>query len=331
MYKEFPMRFLCLIGLVCSFASPTFAQYSETERNQLLATIVATDLAKIPPEDVKWVLDQAVKAKDFEKKMYKVNVSKISKHLRKISKLVIKPAVFGSSKEHRGKNTYGIPYDETRALRHIPDFYISASDVLTPKQAYIVGEEPTKATLPIFWQAIIHGKVTTIVALSMPKQGPYYSDDRYPIFVDGWTISKISEEEVAHSPFILAQKTVKRVFWAMKDGQKREIKHIHVENWPDHGAIEGTLFHHLLTYVEYLNPDGSSPIYVHCAAGIGRSGTFVAAHSIYKELTASKSRKDTTINIPLRILQMRMQRKNMLSREVQIAAVINAIREKVRQ
>ena len=324
------MRFLFLISLVCSLVSPSFSQYSAAERNQQLAAIVATDLAKIPSGDVQWLFDQAIQAKKFAKKMAKVKVSKISKHLKKLSKFTLKPTAFGSRKENQSKNIYTTPYDDTRALRHIPNFYISASDVLTPNQAYIVGEEPSSATLSIFWQAIIHGNVSTIVALSMPKHSPYYGDDHYPLFVDGWVISKISEETVAKSPYILSQKTIKRVFWIMKEGEKQVVNHIHVENWPDHGTIEGTLFLHLLTYIEHINPDGSSPIFVHCAAGIGRSGTFVAAHSIYKDLSASKSPKEATINLPLRVLQMRMQRKNMLSRNEQFAAVINAIKEKVR-
>jgi protein tyrosine phosphatase len=325
------MRIFCLISLICSLVSPSLAQYSEIERNERLAAITAADLAKLPPGEVQWLFEQTIKGKDFEKQISKVKIPKLSKRLKNLSQAVQKPNTIGTSKEHRSKNTYSAPYDETRTLRHIPNFYISASDVLTPKQAYVVGEEPTKATLSTFWKTIIQIHATTIVALCMPKQCGYYEDAYYPRFVDGWVISKISEETIGQSPFILSQKTVKRIFWATKDSQKRVINHLHLENWPDHGAAEGTLFHHLLAYVEYINPDGSSPIFVHCAAGIGRSGTFVAAHSIYKDISAAKYPKEIGINIPLRVLQMRMQRKNMLSKDVQFAAVIDSIKEKLRQ
>jgi protein tyrosine phosphatase len=316
---------------MCACISPIFAAYSEIERNERLCSIVTTDLAKLAPLDVQWLFDQAVKGKDFDKKMTKIKVSKLTGRLKQLAQALGKPAIVGNSKENRSKNHYGVPYDETRTLRNIPNFYISASDVLTPQQAYVVGEEPTGSTLNNFWQAILHIRAHTIVALSTPQNHRYYDSGNYPKFLDGWLISQISEDTIAQSPFIPSQKIVKRVFWATKDTQKQVINHIHVENWPDHGAIEGTLFHQLLNYIERINPDGSSPIFVHCAAGIGRSGTFVAAHSIYKELSAAKSPKEAFINLPLRVLQMRMQRKHMLSSEVQFAAVINAIREKVRQ
>lgn len=322
------MRFFYYVSILCALVAPSFSHYSDVERNQQLSAIVATDLAKMPADEVRWILNQGIKAGDFSNKIAKVKVSKISKHLKKLSKYVIKPALFGAKPEHRSKNIYSIPYDVTRTLRDIPDFYISASDVQTPQQAYIVGEEPTKKTFSTFWQALLYAQVRTIVALSMPQKDPYYNDAYYPVSVNGWVISKISEQTVAKSPFILSQKMVQRVFWATKEDQKREITHIHIENWPDHGVIEGTLFLKLLNYIEQINPDGSSPIFVHCAAGIGRSGTFLAAHSIYKELSASKSTKNVVINLPMRILQMRMQRKNMLSREEQMTAVINAVREK---
>jgi len=74
---------------------------------------------------------------------------------------------------------------------------------------------------------------------------------------------------------------------------RREIYHLHYEGWPDFGVPESSLgireLVRLSNYYQKLNVSQSGPMVIHCSAGIGRSGSFMAIASVmsdpyYKQL-----------------------------------------------
>jgi protein tyrosine phosphatase len=251
----------------------------------------------------------------------------------KISKYIKKPSLVGARKENSSKNAHPKipPIDETRTLRHIENFYLSANDVLTPLQKYIVGQGPIEITIPDFWSAVLEARILTIINLSMPfdaggRNPPYWIQHRFPLIISGWKIQLQDSEEVLDaSEAIPAQRIVRRIFQAINEesGEERSIIHIHYENWPDNGAPEPLLFHRFLHLVSSIHSVSTSPIFVHCSAGLGRSGTFVTSHSLCKEIHAFHP---STINIPKRIVELRMQRAYMVSTVVQFEAIYDAMR-----
>lgn len=322
-------RFLFLV--TCLFGTASL-QGEDISCRQKVSEIFTEDISALSKEDVKYLLNQVVAAKNFIKKFETEKSSKILHELKKITKKLHKTSLFGSSDLHKHKNIFSAPYDQTRALRDVPGFYISANDVYLPKQYYIVGEEPQKKNVSTFWEALLKANVKTVIALSTPSETAYYSNSLYPQIVDEYSIIKVSEEVLSISPVVYTQRIIKRIFWAMKGDEKRIITHLQLENWPDHGAAENTIFQRLVTYVQHIHPNENDPIFVHCAAGIGRSGTFIATHSFYKEIDeAGTLVANFPINIPLRIVQMRIQRKGMLGNKVQLQAVIDAIQTKLRE
>ena len=141
-----------------------------------------------------------------------------------------------------------------------------------------------------------------------------------------------SEEDEGYSPLLVEQRIIRRVFKLSHHDDCRIITHLHYKNWPDHGAPDPALFHRFLALLDDAHPGSSYPIFVHCAAGIGRSGTFVAAHSLRKEVLMHRaSDGPLSINIAKRILEMRMQRYKLLSRPTQLRAVIEAVRDAIQQ
>ena len=208
---------------------------------------------------------------------------------------------------------------------------VEVSDVLTPEQQYFVSRYPSNEDT--FWKLIIEAKVGTIVALVTPPDDAYWCDGHFPRTVGADTIAKVSDQEMGTSPFFLQHKIFQRTFVIThQDGSTDTVQHFQYRNWPDHDAPEATLFRQFLELIESHHTDGSVPILVHCAGGIGRSGTFVAAHSLRKEVRALRRRESPHfVNIPKRILDLRMQRGRMLSNTTQLVAVIEAVRDAVFQ
>jgi hypothetical protein len=64
----------------------------------------------------------------------------------------------------------------------------------------------------------------------------------------------------------------------------REIYHLHYEGWPDFGVPESSLgireLIRLSSCFQKIHPELSGPVIVHCSAGIGRSGSFIALASV---------------------------------------------------
>lgn len=321
----------CSFSVTCLLISGVLGALSDCDRVASFENVIAKDTKSIPNHHVRWLDAQTCAV---EPSAISGNYKKIKEKIDRISKHIKKPTTVGSLEENRGKNAHPKvpPIDETRALRHIENFYLSANDVLTPLQEYIVGQGPLETTILDFWRAVIEANIPTILTLSMPadaggRNPPYWEKARYPIVVCGWKIQEMDAEEVVDASAVAPlQRIVKRTFRAVHEESEetRTISHIHYENWPDNRAPEPSLFHRFLHFVSTIHPVSSLPIFVHCSAGLGRSGTFVVAHSLCKEIHALHP---PIINIPRRIVELRMQRAYLVSTVVQIEAIYTAVRE----
>ena len=67
----------------------------------------------------------------------------------------------------------------------------------------------------------------------------------------------------------------------MRGGTVRTIQHFQFTTWPDHGVPERpqTLVRFVRAFREKVTPE-QRPVVVHCSAGVGRSGTFIALDRI---------------------------------------------------
>lgn len=219
------------------------------------------------------------------------------------------------------------PFDETRSCKEIKDFYISASDIKTPKQNYIIAQAPIEATVHDFWKMILYKKCTLIVTACMPIESnhdrctPYWKETYFPKKVLGWSLSFIEEKILEKGP--KSQKIVARYFWAynVKKYKKRKIVQLHLENWPDYSVPDFLLFQSFVDLVNEYSKNSSAPILVHCSAGVGRSGTFVTTHSLLKE----QSDGVKEINVPQRIYDLRLQRASLVTTVKQFQFIYNTL------
>ena len=267
-----------------------------------------------------------------------VAIHKAFLRIKEAASLLPKSYTAAKSDEHKAKNRYNFlpAQDLTRTCRELDGFYINANDVDTPSQKYIVTQGPLKKTVADFWKMILHKDVQLIVNLTMDvefdkkKCTAYWTQKRLPCRVEEHVI-EIESEKVLYTHFRRPQRRlVLRTFTATHSSseKKRRIKQLHYENWEDNKEPDLWLFSKLLDAADQEN-DKNTPIVVHCSAGIGRSGTFVAAHSIRKKIrsrrAASKKNVTFTVNIPHFVYLLRCQRPHLVGTVKQMQAVYKTI------
>ncbi|MEQ2262201.1 hypothetical protein XENORESO_001073, partial [Xenotaenia resolanae] len=147
--------------------------------------------------------------------------------------------------------------------------YINASFVsgyLCPNE-FIATQGPLPSTVADFWRMIWETGTRTIAMLTQCYEKgrirchKYWPEDNKPMTVfSDILISKVSEEVLpdwTHGHYIL-------------------VKHFNYTSWPEHGVPESCST--LIKFVKAVRAHrhDNSTIVVHCSAGVGRTGVFVA-------------------------------------------------------
>ena len=113
-----------------------------------------------------------------------------------------------------------------------------------------------------------------------------------------------------------------RFFDIFNGNEKRSIKHFYYQSWPDHGVPLTT--NEMLTFREAVkskvsNPD--VPILIHCSAGVGRTGTYIAIDQLVEQCLNLGGTPD----IDDIIRKMRLSRNYMVQTEMQYVFVYRAV------
>ncbi|XP_075396646.1 receptor-type tyrosine-protein phosphatase V-like [Tenrec ecaudatus] len=194
------------------------------------------------------------------------------------------------------KNRYPhvLPYDHSRVrliqLEGEPHSdYINANFIpgYTHPQEFIATQGPLKRTLEDFWRLVWEQQVHTIVMLTVGMENGrvlcehYWPADSTPITLGHITIHLLVEEP--------EDEWTKREFQLQhaSEHHQRRVKQLQFTTWPDHSIPEAPSS--LLTFVELVREQaratqGFGPTLVHCSAGVGRTGTFVALMRLLQQL-----------------------------------------------
>jgi len=108
------------------------------------------------------------------------------------------------------------------------------------------------------------------------------------------------------------------------DGQEiRQVVQLHCTKWPDFGVPKSTgVMKDLIAEVDIRKKGIHKPIVVHCSAGIGRTGTFVAIHmSLQKDLVGEE------IDIRNTVKSLRSQRLGMVQSKEQYMFVYSVVQD----
>lgn len=112
-----------------------------------------------------------------------------------------------------------------------------------------------------------------------------------------------------------------------KYGLKRKIYHFFFKKWPDHGCPKDPA--HLINFIRKIKTyrlSSYSPIVIHCSAGVGRTGTFIALDIIMQRL-----KYEFKINIYETVKKLRFQRMKMVQTLEQYMFLYESAYELVRR
>ena len=165
------------------------------------------------------------------------------------------------------------------------DRYINASPINIISDKYFIGTQgPKDETIEDFWRMIDEHKCNIIIMLcnisegGLPKCAKYWDNN---IKMENYTIMLKNEENKD-------QYIIRDILLRNKNNQERIIKQIQFTGWPDHGVPDGRdgkvfdIFSEIIEKTDQYKGDG--PIVVHCSAGVGRTGTYIAMYALQKEI-----------------------------------------------
>ncbi|XP_060885220.1 receptor-type tyrosine-protein phosphatase O isoform X3 [Labrus mixtus] len=223
---------------------------------------------------------------------------------------------------NRPKNRYTniLPYDFSRVKlisMHNDEGsdYINANYIPGYKHAkeYIATQGPLPETRNDFWKMVLQQKSPIIVMLTQCNERRRVKCDHYWPFTDEPVMyGEISAEMLSEteSPEWIIRKI--RLGYA---DESQDILHLNYTSWPDHGVPTVNAIESILQFVHIVRQQANrtkDPIIVHCSAGVGRTGTFIALDRLMQHI-----REHEFADILGMVSEMRSHRLSMVQTEEQ--------------
>jgi len=226
------------------------------------------------------------------------------------------PAVEYMKPENEGLNRYGniYPYDRTRVrLTTGTNPYINANYLkgYSREKEYIATQGPLPKTQPDFWRMVWEQKSILIVMVTNEEEKRRIKCQRYwpqpgELKFGSFTVKMLGMDE-------LPNYLVRKLSITDEVGEKRVITHLQYTGWPDHGVPSNSdAILRFCRHARSVVKTSTTPIIVHCSAGVGRSGTFITVDSMLQSIAAN--RKIDILNF---VWSMRMSRIFMIQTEAQ--------------
>ncbi|XP_074125064.1 receptor-type tyrosine-protein phosphatase O isoform X2 [Sminthopsis crassicaudata] len=187
---------------------------------------------------------------------------------------------------NRSKNRYTniLPYDFSRVRlvsmnEEEGADYINANYIpgYNSPQEYIATQGPLPETRNDFWKMVLQQKSQIIVMLTQCNEKRRVKCDHYwpfteePIAYGDITVEMTSEEE--HNDWAY------RSFRISYADEMQDVMHFNYTAWPDHGVPTTNAAESIMQFVQMVRQHSTKsrgPMIIHCSAGVGRTGTFIA-------------------------------------------------------
>ncbi|XP_072095506.1 receptor-type tyrosine-protein phosphatase epsilon isoform X5 [Mobula birostris] len=267
-----------------------------------------------------------------------LDVSSLEKHIQKLRNKTGKFDVTGLEEEFNKLTTVRIRKDnmrtgnkpvnmkKARVLQIIPyDFnrvvlprkrgqefsdYINASyiDGYRQKDYFVATQGPIAHTVEDFWRMVWDCKSHTIVMLTELREREQekcclYWPSEGSVTYGTYSI-ELKKDNIADA-FSLRDLTVTNT----TENIERTVRQFHFHDWPEIGIpAEGKGMIDLIAAVQkQQQKSGNHPIIVHCSAGAGRTGTFIALSNILERVKA-----EGLLDVFQTVKSLRMQRPHMV-------------------
>ncbi|XP_072566306.1 receptor-type tyrosine-protein phosphatase O-like isoform X1 [Paramormyrops kingsleyae] len=195
---------------------------------------------------------------------------------------------------NRAKNRYTniLPYDFSRVKlisMHNDEGadYVNANYIPGYKLAreYIATQGPLPETRNDFWTMVLQQKSRVVVMLTQCSERRRVKCDHYwpftdePVAYGEITVEMLSEKE--------APEWTMRNFRLSYADETQDVLHLNYTSWPDHGVPTVNAIESILQFVYIVRQQAAKsrgPIVVHCSAGVGRTGTFIALDRLMQHI-----------------------------------------------
>uniref|UniRef100_A0A1A8RMH6 Protein tyrosine phosphatase, receptor type, O n=2 Tax=Nothobranchius rachovii TaxID=451742 RepID=A0A1A8RMH6_9TELE len=223
---------------------------------------------------------------------------------------------------NRPKNRYTniLPYDFSRVKlvsMHNDEGadYINANYIPGYKHSkeYIATQGPLPETRNDFWKMVLQQKSPIVVMLTQCTERRRVKCDHYWPFTDEPVMyGDISVEMLSQSE---SPEWIIRKFRLGYADETQDVLHLNYTSWPDHGVPTVNAIESILQFVHIVRQQANrskQPIVVHCSAGVGRTGTFMALDCLMQHI-----REHEFVDILSMVSEMRSHRLSMVQTEEQ--------------
>uniref|UniRef100_A0A673HG49 protein-tyrosine-phosphatase n=1 Tax=Sinocyclocheilus rhinocerous TaxID=307959 RepID=A0A673HG49_9TELE len=220
--------------------------------------------------------------------------------------------------ENKAKNRYSnvLPYDASRVKLSMCgspfDDYINANYIpgYNSRKEFIAAQGPLPVTVNEFWRMVWEKNVYTIVMLTKCNEMGRVKCEKY------WP----SGTNHYHNISVTTTSEIELESWTIRDFRIKNVKqhflHLISPFIPSIAYRSGKLLLHLVR--EHMEQySRHSPTVVHCSAGVGRTGTFIAIDHLIFQVE-----RDSMVDIYGIVNDMRMHRPLMVQTEVRDCRVI---------
>ncbi|XP_071097875.1 receptor-type tyrosine-protein phosphatase alpha-like [Haliotis cracherodii] len=227
--------------------------------------------------------------------------------------------VEGRKPENKKRNRFLelFPYDDSRvALMQDGDAtwdYIHASYItgFSESSVFIAAQGPNPVTVNDFWRMVWQENVsiiimlTRVMELNRKKCEQYWPDEKEQKMCGRIVIKPLLAT-------VRADFTIRKysVHHSTKPSDKRKVTQLHFTSWPDHDVPSAPALVGFWKQYRSLTSSGediTGPVVVHCSAGVGRTGTFIALDNLFDEAESLNK-----VNVFSCVSKMREARMNMV-------------------
>jgi len=245
---------------------------------------------------------------------------------------------FYTNKKNRYNNI--LPKEDTRVrLSPLPGIegsdYINANRLTDGFTNYVSCQAPLSSTFGDFWRMVWEQDVSVIVMLTkIHENGQSKADKYWPTeigevqtfpLVSVTLINVYQSDQSAHIDI--------RVLSLKSSEKERIVVQLHFLGWPDFGVPEdSTGIRQLVNLTNFYRKYGKSlgldgPIIVHCSAGVGRSGAFIAIHQLLEQFSEFGVLPQLAVYNAVNL--MRTQRDGMVQTKEQYSFIYKAIQDEI--